>query len=55
MFSSNAEKSDDLIRFRVNCHPRLNVAVKKKENPSATLAGPYYGAAQHKWQLHCWL
>lgn len=55
VFSSNAESSDDLIRFRVNCHPRLNVAVKKKENPSATLASPYCGAAQHKWQLQCWL
>lgn len=46
MFSSNAESSDGLIRFRVNCHLRLNIAVKKRENPSAALASPDYGAAQ---------
>ena len=46
VFSSNVENSEDFKRFRVNCHLRLNIAIKKKEDPSATSESPYYGAAQ---------
>lgn len=41
VFSNNAESSDDFIRHSVHSHLWLDIAVKKKETPSATSGSPH--------------